>query len=117
MDKERIIKMKESGMSYGEIAEELEIPVSTIKSVIRRARDDNYCLECGAKIVNTPKHRKKKYCNAKCRLNHWKKNKDNLVETRCKYCNKTIYYTKHKPRSFCSRTCYLNYVKGEGYGK
>lgn len=116
--KEIIIEMKNSGASYSKIANELNMSINTIKSIIKRSKEEkHYCKECGAKLKLVPKHKKKMFCSDKCRIAYWKKNNKSQIEGVCKYCGKSIFYYPSKSRCFCSRDCYLKFVKGERYGK
>ncbi len=116
--KETIIEMKNSGSSYSQIATNLKISVNTVKSIIKRAKDEKtkeerYCLNCGARLKMIPKHKKKKFCSDVCRLAYWKKNNRSLIEGICKKCGRTVYYYPSKIKSFCCRSCYLKYVGGK----
>lgn len=116
--KEQVLKMKNSGASYGNISKALGISINTVKSIVSRSKKETTrCLNCGVIIKSLPKHRKKKFCSDKCRMEYWINNNKSQKEGKCKYCNKIIYYYASKHRSFCSRACYLNSIKGESNGR
>lgn len=116
--KETIVEMKSKGKSYSEIATSLGISVNTVKSIVKRANDrkakeEHRCLNCGAKLEMTPKHRKKKFCSDGCRISFWRKNGKSLKEGKCKNCGRTIRFYPSKARSFCCRDCYLRFIGGK----
>ena len=63
--KEQIDTLREQGNGYKRIAGILGVSVNTIASYCRRKTA--VCPCCGAALVMTPKHRKKKFCSDACR--------------------------------------------------
>lgn len=74
--KEQIDTLREQGNGYKRIAGILGVSVNTIASYCRRKTA--VCPCCGAALVMTPKHRKKKFCSDACRLKWWYANSEKL---------------------------------------
>ena len=53
--KEQVINLRESGLSFGEIAKELGISRSTVSSICKRAseRHEYRCKKCGVLLKQT----------------------------------------------------------------
>ena len=72
MNKEQkasIIKMRSDGMTFSEIANQLQLSINTVKSFYRRnAKTETpleACMNCGKPIVQTEHKRQKKFCSDK----------------------------------------------------
>ena len=52
--KDKVLELKNKGLSYKAISEQLGIPVSTAKTYLRRekALEGNTCKHCGAELIN-----------------------------------------------------------------
>ncbi len=129
-------RMRDDGVGYVKIAQELGISRNTIKSYCRRnnlgilkntAPDMSHiCKHCGKPLKMIPKHKPKKFCNDKCRLTWWSMNKDMLhkkaiYKLTCQYCGKEFESYGKKNRKFCNHQCYIydrfgvpDYVRTEG---
>lgn len=112
--KAKIEKLRREGLGYMKIAKELNLPVNTLKSYIRRhpLGDDHLCLNCGKPVKQNKGRKEKKFCSDECRLHWWNAHRD-LVKHKneetivCAYCHKpfTVYGKNH--RKYCSFECYL----------
>lgn len=119
-EKDLIINLKNDGLGYKAIAIKLNKPLSTIKSFIKRNKElfntpaqVDRCLCCGAVLIHTPKHKKKKFCNDSCRMKWWNGHPDvtgkNELLITCKCCGKVINSYRYPSRKFCSHNCYIRY--------
>ena len=107
--KEQIDTLREQGNGYKRIAGILGVSVNTIASYCRRKTA--VCPCCGATLVMTPKHRKKKFCSDTCRLKWWYANSEKLnkkanYDCTCQFCGKVFVSYGNKNRKYCSRSCY-----------
>lgn len=115
-------RMRDDGVGYAAIAQELGISRNTIKSYCRRnnlgilkntAPDMSHlCKQCGKPLKLIPKHKPKKFCNDKCRLTWWSANKNMLhkkavYRLTCAGCGKTFESYGNKNRKYCSHHCYI----------
>ena len=77
-EKQRIIELRNSGLGYGAIAMELGLSKNVVSSFCHRYNiefnkpQDNFCKNCGNKLVMIPKHKTKIFCSNKCRIAWWK---------------------------------------------
>lgn len=67
--------MRSDGMTFSEIANQLQLSINTVKSFYRRnAKTKSQfetCMHCGKPIVQTEHKRQKKFCSDKCRNAWW----------------------------------------------
>lgn len=111
-EKITILKLRDDGKSYGEIAKLTGISKNTITAFIRREKDKKYdrCLACGQKLIQTPGHRQKLFCNDTCRKLNWiqKSRKSiKMKEFKCKCCGRAFFGYESQHPSFCSRECFF----------
>lgn len=78
--KERIIKLRSEGKSYGEIAKLTNLSKNTVATILRRQsiKTSCNCPVCGKTLKQTPGHRQKKFCSDECRMKYWRNHKDEL---------------------------------------
>ena len=114
MDKKEILELKESGMSYTEIANLTGLTISNVKSMVRRARikpiAPDVCKYCGKKLKHVPGKKKKMFCNEQCRMSyhrlHFYEGNRTLSTYVCPVCGKEFKdYPSRKPK-YCSLECY-----------
>ena len=124
-EKERIIALKNQGMSVGKIAETIGIPAGTIKTFLRRTEikrkesTEGVCLECGAALPTVPHIKPRRFCSGTCRQKWWNSHL-HLVKRKafydfiCPWCGKkfTAYGNDH--RVYCSRDCYAEARRKNG---
>ena len=118
--KEQIISMRKNGSSYSMISAYLDMPLSTVKSFIRRAKNKinleskrtNCCKECGKPIAQIAGRKKILFCCGECRQKWWNAhpeavNRKAIYTFICIYCGKefTAYGNNH--RKYCCHECYI----------
>ena len=74
MNKEKVLELRESGLSYGEISKMLDMPRSSVISIVKRSQEPR-CLYCGKRLHQKPGyHRMKTFCSDSCRCKYWRMN-------------------------------------------
>lgn len=63
------------------------------------------CLNCGMKIEQNSRGRKKKYCSLNCKR-AWEKDHRKSYGLSCEYCGKEFKSLGVRWRKFCSQECY-----------
>lgn len=119
--KEQVIKLRDVGLSFGEIARELGISRSTVSSICQRAKEKHECRckKCGVLLKQTDGHRKKIFCSDKCRKAWWKLNGKHSVNNKaiCLTCGKEFVYHESVLRKYCSLACFYQDRKKEASKK
>lgn len=125
-DKERILTLRQQGMTYAEIAKATGIRSGSIRTFCWRAGASNNqqsskgkCIECGAPIDVPSKTKPRKFCSDTCRLRHWEKNpggRKSLLISTCSFCRKE-FKTRYKTQKYCCHDCYIRHRFGEAGGK
>lgn len=117
--KNNIMRMRDKGYSYGVIAKEMDMCISTVKSFCQRKNAlteerIRYCPQCGIEVVQTKGRKEKKYCSKECRQTWWKAH-DDLIQRRlrkqvvCAGCGKSFKVYSSVNRKYCSHKCYINH--------
>lgn len=130
-EKNRIIKLRKSGRSMAEIADELGLSRNTVKSFCRRqgltgdpqampeisATDEpteKTCQYCGKPMLVYPGRKEKKYCSDSCRLRAWNGRLGDeclclagMREYTCPVCGTVFYAYPNRKRKYCSHDCYV----------
>ena len=114
--KNQIIKLRNDGKGYGEIALITGLSKNSIASFIRRNNNNNNFLQdkcpvCGKALVQTKGHRQKKYCSYDCRMKWWKEHSEDLNlkayhNCKCNNCGKDFISYSRNYRKYCSIDCY-----------
>ena len=132
--REQIASLRASGTSFGKIATTLGISVNTVKSYCKRnpipaapastpapvqPERVAYCPQCNAILEQSPGHRQKRFCSAKCRTAWWKAHPEQmerkkLFQVECRHCGTVFLQYGSRPRKFCSRGCYLAHRHAQG---
>ena len=119
MNKEQkasIIKMRSDGMTFSEIANQLQLSINTVKSFYRRnAKTKSQfetCMHCGKPIVQTKHKRQKKFCSDKCRNVWWPAHPQNrrpkkLYSHICTYCG-IAFQSELVKSKYCSVKCFAD---------
>lgn len=119
MDKEQkasIIRMRSDGMTFSEIANQLQLSINTVKSFYRRnAKTETpleACMNCGKPIVQTEHKRQKKFCSDKCRNDWWSAHPQNrrpkkLYSHICEYCGIAFQSDRAKSK-YCTVKCFAD---------
>ena len=114
MDKFEVLNLKNSGMSYAEIAHQTGVNISTVKSMIRRARlkktAPDVCKYCGKKLTHVPGKKRKMFCNVHCRTTYHRLHQNEGTRNKaiyvCPVCGKEFKdYASRHPK-YCSLECY-----------
>ena len=118
VQKEQLARMKTAGYSYRQIAEELRVPLNTIKSFCRRHRQgksavpvaEGKCLLCGQSITQSPGRKPKKFCSDVCRMKWWNVHRKlvsmaSAHEYSCLHCGRK--FKSYGQRKYCCHECYI----------
>lgn len=117
-EKNKILRLRANGNSYGQIAEELGVSKNTIASFIKRNEvnqsnelKESNCQNCGLSIRSLPKKKQRKFCSDACRMQWWNNNLDDVNKKafyviECKNCSKTFKTYGNRDRKYCSLECY-----------
>ena len=108
-----IQKMRAGGKGYKAIANELKVSVSTVASFCKSHDADasfEACPQCGARLINTPHRKKKKFCSDKCRMLWWNSHQDEINRQAyyrfvCPNCGKEFISYGNEHRKYCSLQC------------
>lgn len=124
--KKKIMKLRAKGTGYGTIAQMLGISMNTVKSYCRRHAADvqkaeetgiascgvTQCENCGRRIEQAEKRKRKRFCCDACRNQWWNSHLD-LVKRKavydfvCPNCGKKFQVYGDKRRKYCSHDCYI----------
>ena len=113
----RILCMREQGVSYGQIASTLDVPLNTVKSFCRRRNicaetggAEPRCAYCGKVMPQAGK--RKKYCSYTCRMRWWNEHRQlitrkSAISVACRNCGRVFHAYAKAGRSYCSHRCYI----------
>lgn len=114
-------QLRQAGYSFGQIAQELNIPRSTVKSWCYRTAEDipkddyilpeNRCPQCGGNLPPS-KFRARRFCSDACRARYWSTHSEQIdrrsaVKAVCPVCHKTFQDYAQRHRKYCSHACYI----------
>lgn len=116
--KEEIVRLRNNGLGYKKIAQQLNLNINSVKSFCRNHQltsknlQSIYCKNCKQLLVQKDKHKKRIFCCDACRRNWWNQHRHesrskNKVEVLCKYCGKEFQAYVHEKRKYCSHQCYI----------
>lgn len=111
--KEQINSLRLQGTTYPEIAKQLSLTESCVKTFCYRNRINLVrCPQCGKIVLQTEHRKPKRFCSTKCRMTWWNHNADQGKRTPhhtqvCPVCNQTFDCYHSKQRVYCSRKCYV----------
>ena len=113
--------LRQAGYSFGQIAKELNIPRSTVKSWFYRTPENvmeheympsvKRCPQCGKELPPS-KYRPRRFCSDECRVTYWTThgeqiNRQSAVSTVCPVCHKTFQDYANHHRKYCCHECYI----------
>ena len=117
-EKEQILALRREGKGYRVISGLLGIPTSTVSSFCKAHEDGSTetCPQCGAKIIQNPHRKRKKFCSDKCRMLWWNSHLDQVnrqayYKAKCIHCGKEFVSYGNDHRKFCSRSCVSAYKR------
>ena len=131
LQKEKIIELRNLGVSYSKISDALGISINTIKSFCSRNNlgghlgkenkqiNKTFCKECGKELNQTPGKKPLKFCSNKCRVKWWNNhpelvNKKAIYSFICTSCGEPFTAYGNSKRKYCSHSCYINHRFGGG---
>lgn len=105
--KEIISQMLAAGEKTAKIAESLGISPNTIKSYLRRKKQ-NSCPNCGKPLIQLTHKRQKKFCSGRCRSAWWRKQNlaAGMLDYTCVKCGSTFKAYPSQHRKYCTIACY-----------
>lgn len=122
----KIRNLREAGLGYKKIAEQMQLSENTVKTYCRRHglggnmasqiptqnTEAHVCLCCGAAVKQNPGRKEKKFCSDKCRNKWWNANLDKVnrkaVYTHeCAHCKKIFIAYGNSKRKYCSHECFV----------
>lgn len=116
-----ITRLRNEGLSYSKVANQLGISENTVKSYCKRnnlggiaaAKVDaeTICLQCGNPLENSSKTKPRKFCSDSCRLKWWNShpqaiNRKAVYKLTCIHCGNEFASYGNAHRKYCSRACY-----------
>lgn len=121
--KEKIIRLRNEGLSYSKIAAALCISENTVKSFCRRnnlggiaaaipdKQDRRFCRQCRKALSSSPQSRTKRFCSDRCRMTWWNSHPEAVRRKAiytfiCAHCASSFSSYGNKNRKYCSRACY-----------
>lgn len=112
IQKANALYLRSTGLSFAEIAGQLEVSTNTVKSFCLRHKGCQFCLNCGTQIQQPPRTRQKKFCSDKCRMKWWNThteevNRKAIYNFVCKCCGKPFQAYGNNHRKYCSNACYV----------
>lgn len=120
--KKQIVSLRSRGVSYTDIASNLQLSRDTVKSYCRRngvstkectEKSTSDCCEfCGKELKQTEGKKKKRFCSRECCLNWWHShpesiNKKAVYSFKCACCGKEFTSYGNAKRKYCSHECYI----------
>ena len=107
-----IASARKAGLTYRQIAEQVGLPLNTVKSCSRRIVEaENHasrCKQCVVSIKQNPKRKTKLFCSDRCRLAWWRAHSDtskSLKQRQCPGCGKT--FSARRSQIYCQHDCYI----------
>ena len=120
-EKNKIKQLRNEGLSYQDIAIQLNLSRNTVSSFLRRIKQNEteiagVCKFCAASFIPRSGNRIKHFCSDKCRMEWWKRHKEkmkaNLEIKHCIFCGREFETYKSRNKKYCSRECYLEHMGG-----
>lgn len=129
LQKQKIIELRDLGLSYSKIADALGISINTIKSFCRRNNlggyvgkgnkniDLTFCKNCGKELKQVLGKKPLKFCSDICRVKWWNAhpemvNKKAIYSFSCANCGKPFTAYGNSKRKYCCHSCYISHRFG-----
>ena len=119
-EKIKVRYFRTEGLSYGAIANKLEIPVNTIKSFCRRngltgiasKEPITLCYQCNKRLERKDGRKPQKFCSEECRRAWWKAHPELITRKAyysitCAYCGEEFRSYGNRKRKYCCHACYI----------
>jgi uncharacterized protein YjcR len=111
--KNSVKALRETGISYTQIAEQLGLSANTVKSFCRRSEAAKMlCKNCGKPLEQARKRKPKTFCGDWCRREWWRRNRDKIrrnaiYHLSCAHCGRHFESYGNRGRKYCSHDCYI----------
>ena len=120
-EKNKIVLLKQRGMTYSEISKVMGMNANSIASFLRRNKNtdtkeqNGICKNCGKRLSSD---RKKKFCSDVCKNAWWNLHRDEKGayashNSSCQCCGKKINIYGNKKKKYCSHDCYIQHRFGK----
>ena len=125
--KEQIKNLRGQGLSYAEIARQVNVSRDAVISFCRRnglqeikkpisvVENDtaDVCRECRKPLVQVDGMKRRVFCSKECRTKWWKEHPDRLnrkavYQFTCPHCGKPFSAYGNSKRKYCSHVCYIS---------
>ena len=125
--KEQIKNLRGEGLSYAEIARQVNVSRDAVISFCRRnglqeikkpisvVENDtaDVCRECRKPLVQVDGMKRRVFCSKECRTKWWKEHPDRLnrkavYQSTCPHCGKPFSAYGNSKRKYCSHVCYIS---------
>lgn len=122
--KRRIYELREKGYSFAQVAAEMDMLLSTVKSFCQRHpfvpeplvipeplfTPGLTCKQCGKPMVQREKIKKKQFCSYSCRMAWWKAHPELIkrkafYDMTCTRCGQSFQSYGNQKRKYCGRAC------------
>ena len=124
--KEQIRNLRGEGLSYAEIARQVDASRDAVISFCRRnglqeikkpitavkIAAEDVCRECGKPLVQVNGMKRRVFCSKECRVKWWKEHPEQLnqkavYQYTCPHCGKPFSAYGNAKRKYCSHACYI----------
>ncbi|MBQ3459964.1 MAG: RNA polymerase subunit sigma-70 [Solobacterium sp.] len=131
--KEQIRNLRGEGLSYAEIARQVDASRDAVISFCRRnglqeikkpitavkIAAEDVCRECGKPLVQVNGMKRRVFCSKECRVKWWKEHPEQLnqkavYQYTCPHCGKPFSAYGNAKRKYCSHSCYISDRFGGG---
>ena len=117
----RAQQLRQEGCSFGQIAKELGVSISTVKSWCYRtskeplsrapAGSQKKCPQCGGDLPPS-RFKARRFCSDACRAQYWHTHSEQInrrtaVKSLCPVCHKSFQDYAQRHRKYCCHACYI----------
>ena len=125
--KEQIRNLRGEGLSYVEIARQVDVSRDAVISFCRRnglqeikkprtavkTAAGDVCRECGKPLVQVDGMKRRVFCSKECRVKWWKEHPEQLnqkavYQYTCPHCGKPFSAYGNSKRKYCSHAWYIS---------